>query len=221
MQPRISATSLALAFPAVWLAGCLAAAGEFPMPDELPSRSGLPDPLVMLDGRQGHDAGAVGRPAPAGAEVAVPTLYVRQDAARTREDRGDRRAQGAERVSAARRRGPRSRSPSGLPTPEDPPPPGRPRTGREGARPRLPRPELPGQPHGPQATRRSPLPTAWVPERPRRAGNKATEAGRGSQEDVWAVEELIGRGYALATFYCGDVAPDHPGLRRRRLPPLT
>jgi hypothetical protein len=26
--------------------------------------------------------------------------------------------------------------------------------------------------------------------------------------DVWAVDEVIGRGYALATFYCGDVAPD-------------
>jgi hypothetical protein len=29
---------------------------------------------------------------------------------------------------------------------------------------------------------------------------------------VWAVDEVIGRGYALATVYCGDVAPDHPGL---------
>ena len=57
------------------------------------------------------------------------------------------------------------------------------------------------------------LPTVWMPDR--YAGvkdNRATEAGRGAQVDVWAVDEVIGRGYALATFYCGDVAPDHPGL---------
>ena len=56
------------------------------------------------------------------------------------------------------------------------------------------------------------LPTVWVPERgPGVKNNRATDAGRGTQVDVWAVEEVIGRGYALATFYCGDVAPDHPG----------
>jgi hypothetical protein len=53
------------------------------------------------------------------------------------------------------------------------------------------------------------LPTAWMPERgPGVVDHKATDAGRGSQADVWAVDEVIGRGYALATFYCGDVAPD-------------
>jgi hypothetical protein len=57
------------------------------------------------------------------------------------------------------------------------------------------------------------LSTAWMPERG--AGvkdHKATEASRGTQVDVWAVDDVIGHGYALATFYCGDVAPDHPGL---------
>jgi hypothetical protein len=52
-------------------------------------------------------------------------------------------------------------------------------------------------------------PTAWMPERaPGVKDHKATDAGRGAQLDVWAVDEVIGRGYALATFYCGDVAPD-------------
>jgi hypothetical protein len=57
------------------------------------------------------------------------------------------------------------------------------------------------------------LPAVWMPERgPGVKQNRATDAGRGAQADVWAVDEVIGRGYALATFYCGDVAPDHPGL---------
>jgi hypothetical protein len=57
------------------------------------------------------------------------------------------------------------------------------------------------------------LPEVWMPERgPGVKANRATDAGRGTQADVWAVDEVIGRGYALATFYCGDVAPDHPGL---------
>lgn len=57
------------------------------------------------------------------------------------------------------------------------------------------------------------LPTAWVPKgSPGEANNHATDKGRGAQVDTWAVDTLIARGYALATFYCGDVAPDHPGL---------
>ncbi len=40
--------------------------------------------------------------------------------------------------------------------------------------------------------------------------NKASEEARGKQADVWAVEQTIDRGYALATFYSGDVDPDHP-----------
>lgn len=36
----------------------------------------------------------------------------------------------------------------------------------------------------------------------------ATEAGRGGDADVWNAEMVIDRGYALATFYYGDVDPD-------------
>ncbi|MBN1419625.1 MAG: acetylxylan esterase [Planctomycetes bacterium] len=39
---------------------------------------------------------------------------------------------------------------------------------------------------------------------------RATEAGRGGQKDVWAAERTIDRGYALATFYNGDIDPDRP-----------
>jgi len=42
--------------------------------------------------------------------------------------------------------------------------------------------------------------------------NRATEAGRGTQVDVWAIEQSIARGYAVATFYSGDVEPDQPGI---------
>jgi hypothetical protein len=55
------------------------------------------------------------------------------------------------------------------------------------------------------------LPAVWVPRGPGSKDDRATEAGRGMQADAWQVGSVIDRGYALATFYSGDVAPDHPG----------
>jgi dienelactone hydrolase len=55
------------------------------------------------------------------------------------------------------------------------------------------------------------LPSGWMPKSC--AGctnNQATDSGRGSQIEVWALEQSIDRGYAVATFYNGDVEPDHP-----------
>ena len=55
------------------------------------------------------------------------------------------------------------------------------------------------------------LPTAWMSDRaPGAVGNKATDAGRGKDKDVWNIEHVVGRGYGVATFYCGDVDPDKP-----------
>jgi hypothetical protein len=55
------------------------------------------------------------------------------------------------------------------------------------------------------------LPTVWMyPNRPGVTDNRATEAGRGTDVDVWALEQSIDRGYAVATFYNGDIKPDHP-----------
>ncbi len=48
-------------------------------------------------------------------------------------------------------------------------------------------------------------------------GNVATDAGRGKQVQEWSIEQTIDRGYAVATFYSGDVVPDQVELARERL----
>src|SRR5262249_39773038 len=58
------------------------------------------------------------------------------------------------------------------------------------------------------------LPTAWVPaSRPGAPNNRATDAGRGTEVDVWALDQSVGRGYAVALFYAGDVDPDRKDVR--------
>jgi hypothetical protein len=55
-------------------------------------------------------------------------------------------------------------------------------------------------------------PESWVPAFFKGVkDHRATEGGRGAEVEAWAVDDVIGRGYALATFYCGDVAPDDKG----------
>lgn len=39
--------------------------------------------------------------------------------------------------------------------------------------------------------------------------NKATEASRGVESSRWPLEMIIGRGFAVATAYYGDIEPDH------------
>jgi hypothetical protein len=58
------------------------------------------------------------------------------------------------------------------------------------------------------------IPTVWMPDRyPGVVKNRATDAGRGKQADTWPLAQAIERGYAVATFYCGDVQPDRPNVR--------
>lgn len=68
------------------------------------------------------------------------------------------------------------------------------------------------------------LPTSWMPDRtPGANDHRATDAGRGTEVNVWNIEGSIDRGYAVATFYCGDVDPDKPdfsdGVHPHYLPP--
>ncbi len=58
------------------------------------------------------------------------------------------------------------------------------------------------------------IPSVWMPARyPGVVDNKATAEGRGKQADTWPLEQAIDRGYAVATFYCGDVQPDRPDVQ--------
>jgi hypothetical protein len=59
------------------------------------------------------------------------------------------------------------------------------------------------------------LPTVWVSSK--ESGNRAREEDRGRNMDTWNVETLIARGYAVATFFNGDVVPDEPKLAEEAL----
>lgn len=53
------------------------------------------------------------------------------------------------------------------------------------------------------------IPETWVYKSCKGVENDhATPAGRGSQADAWNVDLIIERGYALASFYSGDIDPD-------------
>lgn len=57
------------------------------------------------------------------------------------------------------------------------------------------------------------VPTGWMyPHVPGVKDNTASDAGRGKQADVWPLELAATRGYAVATFYNGDVQPDRPAV---------
>ncbi|HMC11506.1 MAG TPA: acetylxylan esterase, partial [Pirellulaceae bacterium] len=53
------------------------------------------------------------------------------------------------------------------------------------------------------------LPEVWCRNTcPGVVNERATDKGRGGQKDLWNIDLIIDRGYALACFYSGDVDPD-------------
>ena len=73
----------------------------------------------------------------------------------------------------------------------------------------LPRPQLRRQSHavGRRAFADSRMPKAHGVIDGNRRGTQA------ETHDLWPLEEAVGRGYAIATFYCGDIQPDRPNVR--------
>jgi hypothetical protein len=57
------------------------------------------------------------------------------------------------------------------------------------------------------------LPGGWVRNScPGAVNERATEKGRGGQANLWNIDLIVDRGYALACFYSGDIDPDTPDM---------
>ena len=55
------------------------------------------------------------------------------------------------------------------------------------------------------------LSAAWMPPSAKGvAGNKASDASRGTDTSQWQVREILSHGYGLAVAYYGDIEPDNP-----------
>jgi dienelactone hydrolase len=68
------------------------------------------------------------------------------------------------------------------------------------------------------------LSTAWMRENKANGivNHRATEQSRGTEARRWPLEMIVKRGYAIATFYYGDLFPDHnDGRKDSILPHLT
>ena len=189
-------------------AGALRAAEEFPPVAELPAKAALPDPLVMFDGQRvktKEDWYAKRRPELKALFQHYMYGYAppAPDKIEAKVERVDPKFCGGK---ATKKEVAISFGPAGTPpihllvvTPNG----------------RRPAPAFVGLNfcgnHTLLADKSVALPEAWLPERcPGCVDHRATDAGRGAQIDVWNLEGSIDRGYAVATFYSGDVDPDKP-----------
>ncbi len=216
---RTRKTGRKILAPAAALLFTTAAAGaDLPPVDQLPARPDLPDPLVMLDGRRVTTKDQWGK------ERRTELLrlfqhymygYLPEPAKITANvERTDPRALGGK---ATLKEVTISFGPKGTPpihlllvVPNE----------RKG-----PAPVFVGMNFcGNHAVLNDPairLPTAWMyPNRKGVKNNRATDAGRGTEIDTWALDQSIARGYAVATFYSGDVDPDQKDVREGVQPHL-
>ena len=66
-----------------------------------------------------------------------------------------------------------------------------------------------------------PITTRWVYAGGRAStDHRAGERSRGSQANQWPIEQILARGYGVATFYSGDLSPDYDGGFAEGVEPL-
>jgi hypothetical protein len=195
------------------LAACAATAGaafaEFPSPAALPSTPGLPDPLVMLDGTRvtTRDEWATKR-RPELVALFEHYMYGRRPAApervvgRTLFEDSEAFGGKATLKEVELAFGP----------PEWPKiyllmavPQGKPAACFLGCN--------FGGNHLATTDERVRTPSVWVPPRHGGPGEGHEDVPRGAHAEAWPLEQIVRRGYAVATFYCGDVQPDRPDVR--------
>ena len=186
------------------------AAGAFPEPADLPRRPELPDPLVMLDGTkvttkeqwtekrrpelkalfQHYMYGTI----PDGQKLFIELRH---------EDKGGLGGKATVREYALMIRDRGFLIHLLVVTPN----------GRKGPAPCFVGPNFSGN-HAVLDDPKIALPTTWMyPNRKGVKDNKATEGGRGSEKDVWNIPLAVERGYAVATFYAGEIDPDRADVR--------
>jgi hypothetical protein len=212
--------SRTLAVFLLFLATAMTRAADFPAPDKLPSRPDLPDPLVMLDGtrvttkeqwqkkrrpelKKLFEHYMYGKWPTDGGKVEVTVLHE------------DKKAFGGKATlkELALRVAPLGAPPVHLllVVPND----------RKGPAPVFVGMNFCGN-HALVDDPKVAIPTAWMyPGHPGVKDNKASAAGRGKEEDVWALEQSIDRGYAVATFYNGDIDPDQKDKREGARPIMS
>jgi hypothetical protein len=203
------------------LAPAMTRAADFPAPDKLPSNPDLPDPLVMLDGtRVTTKEQWEKKRRPELKALFEHYMYGKQPTDRAAETEvkilhEDAKAFGGKATlrELAVPVGPRGAPPVHLllVVPNE----------RKGPAPCFVGMNFSGN-HALVDDPKVAIPTAWMyPNQAGSKNNRATEAGRGNAKDVWALEQSIDRGYAVATFYNGDIDPDQTDKREGVRPILS